>query len=87
MRWGHAQGATRCLSGGDASISEGFDLRHCVHRRQERHSISAATPSSISTVTASPMIASLVGRFMIKTLHEKGPGLLPGRRPHLVGGP
>jgi hypothetical protein len=38
-------------------------------------------------VTPSPMIASLVGRFMIKTLHEKGPGLLPGRRPHLVGGP
>ena len=63
------------------------DLRHCVHRRQERHSISAATPSIISTVTPSPMIASLVGRFMIKTLHEKGPGLLPGRRPHLVGGP
>ena len=99
MRWGHAQGATRCLSGGDASISEGLlakcgghmlrlcDLRHCAHRRQERHSISAATPSIISTVTPSPMIASLVGRFMIKTLHEKGPGLLPGRRPHLVGGP
>ena len=35
----------------------------------------------------SAMIASLVGRFMIKTLHEKGPGLLPGRRPQLVGGP
>jgi hypothetical protein len=58
-------------------------LRHCGRRRQERHSISAATPSSISTVTPSPMIASLVGRFMIKTLHEKGPGLLPGRRPQL----
>jgi hypothetical protein len=42
------------------------DLRHCVHRRQERHSISIATPSSISTMTPSPMIASLVRRSMIK---------------------
>ena len=46
------------------------DLRHCVYRRQERHSISAATPSSISTMTPSPIIASLVGRF-IKTLDGK----------------
>jgi len=40
-------------------------------RRQERHSISAATPSSISTMTPSPMIASLVRGFMIKTSMKK----------------
>jgi hypothetical protein len=52
-------------------------------RRQERHSIKTATPSSSSTMTPSPMIPSLVGRFMIKSSggktgesepQEKGPG-------------
>ena len=47
------------------------DLRHCGRRRQERHSISTATPSSIITMTPSPMIPSLVGRFMIKPSMEK----------------
>jgi hypothetical protein len=47
------------------------DLRHCGRRRQERHSISAATPSSITTMTPSPMIASLVRRFMIKPYDGK----------------
>ena len=78
---------TACLPRSSTEPVPPRGLRHCGRRRQERHSISASTPSRISTVTPSPMIASLVGRFMIKTLHEKGPGLLPGRRTHLVGGP
>jgi hypothetical protein len=47
------------------------DLRHGGRRRQERHSISTATASSIITMTQSPKIPSLVGRFMIKPSMEK----------------
>jgi hypothetical protein len=53
------------------------DLRHCGRRRQERHSISTATPS--------PMIASLVRRSMMgeATSENKRPGIAPGPSPYL----
>ena len=58
------------------------DLRHCGRRRQERHSISTATPSSIITMTPSPMIPSLVGRFMIKpSMEKRGEANLRNGRP------
>jgi hypothetical protein len=56
----------------DASVVQDAICAICGRRRQDRRSISIATPSSTSTMTPSPMIASLVGRFMIKPSMEKG---------------
>jgi hypothetical protein len=75
-------------------VAQERDLRHCGRRRQERHSISTATPSSISTMTPSPMIPSLVRRSMIKSSMEKRarrtqkikrPGIAPGPSPAIRG--